>query len=135
MVRTYPVLWSHDAEEKERSVLMATCKLRRNPTKDQDEREAVDLKAAAVWAFQLHIATSIRIFNSTANLLRCNSRPAERLAVVHGLDLLPRRSGKGSRVVGQHFIGSAGAWWIANSSSRQGNITSETYWNIFRYGT
>ncbi|HEY4741336.1 MAG TPA: hypothetical protein VIH76_12145 [Candidatus Acidoferrales bacterium] len=76
-VPTYPVLWSHDAQREGTLCFDGDMQAQTKPTEDQDDREAVDLKAAAVWASASHCH-----FNQN---FRFNSQPT-------AMQFTPRRT-------------------------------------------
>jgi hypothetical protein len=124
-VPTYPVLWSHDAEREGAMSFDGDMQAQTKSTKDQDEREAVDLKAAAVWASASHCHFNQNFrFNSQPTAMQFTSRRTIGGRAWTSILLATEDQEKALVLWGNTSLGLLVHWWIANKQqSGRGNIT------------
>jgi hypothetical protein len=124
-VPTYPVLWSHDAEREGAMSFDGDMQAQTKSTKDQDEREAADLKAAAVWASASHCHFNQNFrFNSQPTAMQFTSRRTIGGRAWTSILLATEDQEKALVLWGNTSLGLLVHWWIANKQqSGRGNIT------------
>lgn len=125
IVPTYPVLWAHDAEREATLMFEGDMQAQTKKTKDQDEREAVDIKAAAVWASASHCHFNQNFqFNSQPTAMQFTPRQTIGGRAWTSLSLLSAEQEKALVLWGNTSLGLLVHWWIANKQqSGRGNVT------------
>lgn len=124
-VPTYPVLWSHDAEREGAMSFDGDMQAQTKSTKDQDEREAVDLKAAAVWASASHCHFNQNFrFNSQPTAMQFTPRRTIGGRAWTSILLATEDQEKALVLWGNISLGLLVHLWIANKQqSGRGNVT------------
>lgn len=134
---TYPVLWAHDAEREATLSFEGDKQGQKKTTADQDELEAVDLKAAAVWASASHCHFNQNFqFNSQPTAMQFTPRKTIGGRAWTSILLPTEEQEKALVLWGNTSLGLLVHWWIANKQqSGRGNITpnvlaSLPVWNV-----
>lgn len=124
-VPTYPVLWSHDAEREATLVFEGDMQAQPKKAKNQDEREAIDLKGAAVWASASHCHFNQNFqFNSQPTAIQFTPRKTIGGRAWTSVSLSSEEQEKALVLWGNTSLGLLVHWWIANKQqSGRGNIT------------
>jgi len=124
-VPTYPVLWSHDAEREGTLSFDGDMQAQTKSTKNQDEREAVDLKAATVWASASHCHFNQNFrFNSQPTAMQFTPRKTIGGRAWTSIALSTEDQEKALVLWGNTSLGLLVHWWIANKQqSGRGNVT------------
>jgi hypothetical protein len=124
-VSTYPVLWSHDAEREGTLCFDGDMQAQTKSTVDEDEREAVDLKAAAVWASASHCHFNQNFrFNSQPTAMQFTPRRTIGGRAWTSIQLATEDQEKALVLWGNTSLGLLVHWWIANKQQAgRGNVT------------
>ncbi len=124
-VPTYPVLWSHDAIRERTLVFEGEKEAQTKQTSSQKEREAVDLKAAAVWASASHCHFNQNFqFNSQPTAMQFTPRRTIGGRAWTSVSLASEEQEKALVLWGNSSLGLLLHWWHANKQqSGRGNVT------------
>lgn len=122
---TYPVLWAHDAERECTLSFEGDSQAQTKATADQDGREAVDLKAAAVWASASHCHFNQNFqFNSQPTAMQFTPRKTIGGRAWTSISLDSEDQEKALVLWGNTSLGLLVHWWHANKQQAgRGNIT------------
>jgi hypothetical protein len=122
---TYPVLWSHDANRERTILFEADCEGQMRQTTSQEEREAVDVKAATIWATasHLHFNENFR-FNSQSTAMQFTPRRSLGGRAWTSISLPTAEQEKAMALWANTSVGLLLHWWHANKEqSGRGNVT------------
>jgi hypothetical protein len=124
-VPTYPVLWSHDAERERTLSFEGEKEAQTKQANTRDEREAVDLKAAAVWASASHCHFNQNFqFNSQPTAMQFTSRRTIGGRAWTSISLASEEQEKALVLWANTSLGLLLHWWHANKQqSGRGNVT------------
>ena len=130
-VATYPVLWAHDAEREGTLCFDGDMQAQTKATKNRIEREAVDLKAAAVWASASHCHFNQNFqFNSQPTAMQFTPRRTIGGRAWTSILLTTEDQEKALVLWANTSLGLLVHWWIANKQQAgRGNITP----NVLEY--
>jgi hypothetical protein len=122
---TYPVLWSHDATRERTLAFEGDSEAQIKQTATQEEREAVDLKAAAVWASASHCHFNQNFqFNSQPTAMQFTPRRTIGGRAWTSITLASEEQEKALVLWGNTSLGLLLHWWHANKQqSGRGNVT------------
>ncbi len=136
-VPTYPVLWSHEAEREGTMLFQGEAQAQKKPAADKDERDAIDLKAASIWASasNCHFNQNFQ-FNSQPTPMQFTPRRTIGGRAWTSILLATPEQEKALVLWGNSSLGLLVHWWIANKQqSGRGNITPNVLetlpvWNV-----
>jgi hypothetical protein len=122
---TYPVLWSHDATRERTLAFEGDSEAQIKQTSNQEEREAVDLKAAVVWASASHCHFNQNFqFNSQPTAMQFTPRRTIGGRAWTSITLASEEQEKALVLWGNTSLGLLLHWWHANKQqSGRGNVT------------
>jgi len=124
-VPTYPVLWSHDAERERTMCFEGDSEAQHKKGKNQDERELIDMKAAAVWASASHCHFNQNFrFNSQSTAIQFTPRRTIGGRAWTSVALASEDQEKALVLWGNTTLGLLIHWYHSNKQqSGRGNVT------------
>ena len=124
-VPTYPVLWRHDADRERTMCFEGDSEAQHKKGKNRDERELIDLKAAAVWASASHCHFNQNFrFNSQSTAIQFTPRKTIGGRAWTSVALASEDQGKRWLLWGNTTLGVLVHWYHSNKQqSGRGNIT------------
>ncbi|HEY1940401.1 MAG TPA: hypothetical protein VGJ33_20915 [Candidatus Angelobacter sp.] len=131
-VPTYPVLWSHDAEREGTLMFEGDFQAQKKAAANQDELEAIDLKAAAICALASHCHFNQNFqFNSQPTAMQYTPRNTIGGRAWTSIQLSDDDHEKVLVAWGNSSLGLLVHWWISNKQqSGRGNITPNVLQNF-----
>jgi hypothetical protein len=124
-VPTYPVLWSHDADRERTMCFEGESEAQHKKGKNREERELIDLKAAAVWATASHCHFNQNFrFNSQSTAIQFTPRKTIGGRAWTSIALASEDQEKALVLWGNTTLGVLVHWYHSNKQqSGRGNIT------------